>query len=229
MTPRPVAAPARLLVAVLLAAGLAALVGLSGCVGSGAFVVGPEGPSGYWNARPASGQVVRESAWSYNGHPGRRLQSRHYALFTTVEDLAFAREMLSVLEAGHAAYQSLAPPSDPDPRPMHAFLFADRGQWEDFTRRRTGADAAVYLLITTGAYTIDDTFVAYDVGAYDTRGKVAHEGLHQYISRHFVRRPPPFLEEGLAVCFENVRQDAAGRAYLGPPGHAASRRVLAEA
>jgi len=58
--------------------------------------------------------------------------------------------------------------------------------------------------------------VAYFIGDVGTHSVAAHEGWHQYVARHFVSRLPPFLEEGLACMFEEVRWGGAGEP--GSPG-----------
>jgi hypothetical protein len=49
--------------------------------------------------------------------------------------------------------------------------------------------------------------VAYDLGDSQTFAVAAHEGWHQFVARNFRGRLPPFLEEGLACLFENIRWD----------------------
>src|SRR5690606_35605509 len=73
-----------------------------------------------------------------------------------------------------------------------------------FTRRKTGPMARTYLQIAYGAYAIGDVFVAYDIGDYRTLSVAAHEGWHQFASRHFQGRLPAFLEEGVATLFEDT-------------------------
>jgi hypothetical protein len=88
--------------------------------------------------------------------------------------------------------------------PMECYVFARRPQWVEFTRQHTGQDAAVYLQINRGGYTIRDWFVAYYIGDAGTNSVAAHEGWHQYVARNFHSRLPPFLEEGIATSFENI-------------------------
>ena len=49
--------------------------------------------------------------------------------------------------------------------------------------------------------------MAYFIGDLGTYSVAAHEGLHQFLARHFKSRPPPFLEEGMACMFEDVKWD----------------------
>ena len=74
---------------------------------------------------------------------------------------------------------------------MACYLFQTRDEWAAFTRTRTGADAAIYLQINRGGYTVRDWYVAYFIGDLGTYSVAAHEGFHQYVARHFRSRLPP--------------------------------------
>jgi len=87
---------------------------------------------------------------------------------------------------------------------MYCHVFANRMQWAGYTRSNAGDDADIYLQINRGGYTAGDRYVAYFIGDVGTWSVAAHEGFHQFVARHFQRRPPPFLEEGLACMFEDV-------------------------
>jgi hypothetical protein len=88
---------------------------------------------------------------------------------------------------------------------MKCYVFARRFEWNEFTRQHTGDDASIYLKINRGGYTVRDWYVAYFIGDAGTYAVAAHEGWHQYVARHFRSRLPPFLEEGIATIFENIR------------------------
>jgi hypothetical protein len=81
---------------------------------------------------------------------------------------------------------------------------ANRQEWMELTRERTGQDARGYFQINRGAFTIQDWYLAYYIGEAATYSVAAHEGWHQYVSRHFKGRLAPFLEEGIATMFEDV-------------------------
>lgn len=179
-----------LLAAVLLFAG-------AGCAAfeqSGAGWTGPAAPS-----------PVEAEPWAHSMSPGKILKTQHYAIHTTISDPDVLRRLPQVLEGAYAQYQAFATAPQSGRGPMKCYVFAKRGEWADFTARHTGADAAVYLQITRGGYTIGDWFVSYYVGDSATYSVTAHEGWHQYVARHFKGRLPPFLEEGTACMFENVR------------------------
>jgi hypothetical protein len=109
-----------------------------------------------------------------------------------------------VLEGAYAQYQAFVI-GPQQVKPMRCYVFAKRTEWAQFTAQHTGADAAIYLQITRGGYTIGDWFVSYFVGENATYSVASHEGWHQYVARHFKGRLPPFLEEGTACMFENVK------------------------
>src|SRR5690606_1520091 len=89
--------------------------------------------------------------------------------------------------------------------PMEGYLFANRTEWAAFTAAHAGEDAAVYLQVPRGGYCYGDVTVMYFLGDLSTYSVAAHEGWHQFVARHFKRRLPPFLEEGMACLFESIR------------------------
>ncbi len=172
----------------------ALVVALAGCASS---------PRDGWTG-PARPSAVSVERWTAREAPASILKSVRYWVYTTVPPGARRDALPQVLEGAYAQYQQLAPATPRDERPMHCFVFDQRRQWEEFTTRRTGADAAMYLQIPRGGYTIDDWFVAYSDGDAALFSAAAHEGWHQYAARHFKGRLPPFLEEGVACLFEPV-------------------------
>ena len=175
----------------------ASLIALGGCAGSDGRVRG--GPD-----RPAA---LRTGEWSFGGEPGRRVVSDHYVIYTTIEDEELVGDVAQVMEGALSQYRTLVPDLSVSQRPMECYLFRYRNEWAQFTERRTGADAAVYLQIRSGGYTVRDWYVSYFIGDLQTYSVAAHEGWHQFVARHFKQRPPPFLEEGLACLFEDVEWD----------------------
>ena len=151
--------------------------------------------------------TVRVEPWSYEGEPGRRVVTPHYVVYATVNNDEFLESIGQLMEGALAEYRRLAPGVADSDRRMECYLFATRPQWARFTREKTGEDAAVYLQINRGGYTVRDWFVAYFMGDVDTFCVASHEGFHQYAARHFRTRVPPFLEEGLACLFEDVARD----------------------
>src|SRR5438270_6430897 len=109
-----------------------------------------------------------------------------------------------VMEGAYAQYELLVPGVALSGKPMDCYIFYDRMEWNDFTKQTTGQDASIYLQIRRGGYALKDRYVAYFIGVNGTASVAAHEGWHQFVSRNFKGRLPPFLEEGLATTFEGV-------------------------
>jgi hypothetical protein len=190
----------------------ALLVLLTGCTNSA--------PIGKWTGlrEPAA---TTAAPWSYGPAQGETLESEHYRLYSTIPNANARQQLIQLLESALLAYRATTPgvvearqaeaASEPGAaRKMDCYVFADRAQWMDFTRRKTGADARIYLQITRGGYTIGEWFVAYLTAERDTWSVTAHEGFHQYCARYFKGRLPPCLEEGLATTFENVHWEQVG-------------------
>lgn len=165
--------------------------------------------------------------WSFQGTPGRKLVTRHYVIYTTLKDDEVVAGVAQVMEGALSQYRRLAPEVAPSGQPMVCYLFQTRDQWAAFTQSRTGADAAIYLQINRGGYTVRDWYVAYFIGDLGTFSVAAHEGFHQYVARHFRSRLPPFLEEGLACMFEEVHWASAGRGPWLPRWNFAANRSRA--
>ena len=154
---------------------------------------------------PTAAVTPTYEPWSYAGHPGVLIHTPHYDIYTTVTDPAVRQRLPAVMEGALGEYHTVAPGVPITDTPMKCFVFGSREQWVDFTRRQTGADAYFYLKINRGGYTVRDWYVAYNVGEAATLSVAAHEGWHQFASRHFKGRLPPFLEEGIATMFEDLR------------------------
>ena len=147
---------------------------------------------------------VRVVPDTFGGTAGKRVTTAHYLIETTVDDANLIEKVAQVMEGALGQYRKLAPGVPTTDKPLECFLFANRNQWAQFTESQTGQDAKVYLRINRGGYAVRDWYVAYFIGDRETVSVAAHEGFHQYVGRHFKRRPPPFLEEGLASLFESV-------------------------
>jgi hypothetical protein len=159
---------------------------------------------------------TKAEAWSFEGRPGRKVVTPHYVIYTTLADEDVVAGIAQVMEGALSQYRRLTPGVTPSAQPMACYLFQSRNEWAAFTRTRTGGDAAVYLQINRGGYTVRDWYVAYFIGDLGTYSVAAHEGFHQYVARHFRSRLPPFLEEGLACMFEEVQWESAGRGHSLP-------------
>jgi len=168
---------------------------LAGCAASTPKMVleGPTAPAAY-HADP----------WSFKQDKGALLKSPHYDIYTTIDTPDVQRSVVQVMEGALGEYEKIAPGVPVSDKPMDCFVFANRQEWMEFTRQHTGPDSNVYLQINRGGYTIRDWYVAYYVGDAATYSVAAHEGWHQFVSRNFKGRLPPFLEEGIATMFEDV-------------------------
>src|SRR5262245_24483764 len=144
------------------------------------------------------------SAWSFDGKPAKVVHTDHYLIHTTIEDQEFLDSLAQLMEGALDQYRRLTPGVPMSPDPMECYIFTRRPEWAQSTKEHTCADAAVYLQINLGGYTVRDWYVAYFIGDVGTYSVAAHEGWHQYVARHFKSRLPPFLEEGIATMFENI-------------------------
>jgi hypothetical protein len=153
---------------------------------------------------PSSPAPIQAEDWDYKSDPGKLIKTAHYDLYTTVQSDEVRASVAQVMEGALAEYQKIAPGVPISDKPMQCYLFGNRGEWIDFTKRHTGVDAYVYLQINRGGYTVRDWYVAYYVGEAATYSVAAHEGWHQFVSRNFKGRIPPFLEEGIATMFEDI-------------------------
>jgi hypothetical protein len=156
----------------------------------------------YIRNEPAVRNVRR---WEDSHVDGLIIQTEHYTLYTTLLEPLMLRQMPAFLESAYKAYQSQLPQPIPAGQPLEVYLFDTRSQWEDFTRGMTGNDAAVYLQIQRGAYTLNGIVVAYNIGRKQTFSVVGHEGWHQFNQRLFTYRLPSWLDEGIATLFETCR------------------------
>jgi hypothetical protein len=187
-------APIRRLRAARLFALLSALSLLCGCASD---------QTGKWDGP----QLLSASAvdtWTFRGAAARRIRTPHYLIYTTVKEPAILSQLPQLMEGGLTQYRQMAPDVQLSDRPMDCYIFNSRAEWDTFTRENTGKDARIYLQIRKGGYTVGDRYVAYYIGPNATASVAAHEGWHQFVSRHFKSRLPPFLEEGMACMFEGV-------------------------
>jgi hypothetical protein len=81
--------------------------------------------------------------WSYKSAPGSLLKTAHYNIYTTETMPDVLRCLPQVMEGALGEYQKIAPGVPLTNRPMDCYLFANKGQWIEFTRQHTGPQAAV--------------------------------------------------------------------------------------
>ncbi len=166
-----------------------------------------ETPSGEWEG-PTKPSAMRLETWSYPLPSARIVATMHYRIHTDIADRDSLDSAAQLMEGAYQQYVTLAPDVPLSAAPLNAYLFSRRTHWAAFTRLNTGEDAATYLQVNRGGYTLNDWFAVAWIGDVGTYSVMAHEGWHQFVGRHFAGRLPPFLEEGIACLFETVRWEA---------------------
>ena len=150
---------------------------------------------------------MRQEPWDPHYPRTRCLVTPHYRIYTDIDDPELLDQFAQLMEGAYGQYQMFAPGIPLSPQPLRCFIFAQRDVWAAFTAKNTGNDAAVYLRISRGAYTVDDWFVAFWIGDRGTCAVAAHEGWHQFVARNYAGRIAPAIEEGIACTFEDVEWD----------------------
>lgn len=140
--------------------------------------------------------------WQNEYGPGLKLVTAHYEIFTTFLDPLMLCLIPRFMESAHQAYNGQLPEPIETTSKFSVYLFANRRQWTDFTKEFGGEEAELFLKIKAGAYYHNGSCVAYNIGRKRTLSALAHEGWHQFNSRHFKYRLPSWLDEGVAMLFE---------------------------
>ena len=162
----------------------------------------PEGMAEYLQPLPSIREV---SVWENPYGPGLVIRTSHYEVYTTLMEPLMLRQLPFFLESAYDAYCSqIADPVTSD-RLFRTYLFGKRSEWETFTIQATGSQAETYLMIQRGAYALHDVCVAYNIGMERTFSVIGHEGWHQFTFRYFKFRIPSWLDEGIAMLFEEFR------------------------
>jgi hypothetical protein len=140
--------------------------------------------------------------WNNQYGPGLKLTTAHYEIFMTLLEPSILRHSAGLIESAYKAYNHQLPEPIETKTKFTIYLFTDRRQWEDFTNNFAGEQAEIFRRIKAGAYCHNGACVAYDIGSERTFSVLAHEGWHQFSSRHFKFRLPSWLDEGVAMLFE---------------------------
>ena len=143
--------------------------------------------------------------WHNSHGQGVVITTKHYEVYTTLMDPLMLRQVPAFMEAAHRAYQQQLPNPIQVQTRSTVYLFKNRQQWEQFTKEFTGTNWRMYLKITKGAYYLNGACVSYNIGRSATFSVLAHEGWHQFNSRHFAYRLPSWLDEGIATLFEKSK------------------------
>ncbi len=140
--------------------------------------------------------------WENEYGPGLKLTTAHYEIFTTLLEPLMLRAIPGFVESAYHGYNSqLAEPIETTTK-FTIYLFANRQQWENFTRSFAGDKTELFLKIKAGAYYLNGACVTYNIGIERTFTALGHEGWHQFNSRLFEFRLPSWLDEGVAMLFE---------------------------
>jgi len=153
--------------------------------------------------------------WHGKYGPGLRLTTPHYEIYTTLLEPLMLRQIPGFMESAYHAYNRLVSEPIETTGKLRIYLFADRRQWEDFTKTFAGERAEVFYKIKAGAYYLNGACVAYNIGTRRTLSALGHEGWHQFSNRHFQFCLPSWLDEGIAMLFETTRYEG-GTFYFEP-------------
>ncbi len=146
---------------------------------------------------------------------GLRLTTPHYEIYTTLLEPLMLRQIPGFMESAYHAYNRLVPEPIETTGKLRIYLFADRRQWEDFTKTFAGERAELFYKIKAGAYYLNGACVTYYIGTRRTLSALGHEGWHQFNNRHFRFCLPSWLDEGIAMLFETSRYEG-GLFYFEP-------------
>lgn len=146
--------------------------------------------------------VKKVENWENKFDQGITITTKNYVIHTTLLEPLILRQVPAFMESAHRAYQKQFPELIQTMTKFTIYLFGTREQWEQFTKEFTGRQWKSYLRIKKGAYYLNGACVAYNIGRKATFSVLAHEGWHQFNSKHFAYRLPSWLDEGIATMFE---------------------------
>jgi len=153
--------------------------------------------------------------WPNKYGDGLIITTEYYEIYTTLLEPLMLSQVPGFVESAYRGYQGQLPEPIETTTKFTVYLFADRRQWEDFTKGFAGPQAALFCKIKAGAYYLNGACVAYNIGRERTFSALGHEGWHQFNSRHFKFRLPSWLDEGVAMLFEAHRGEQ-GLFYFEP-------------
>ncbi len=153
--------------------------------------------------------------WQNGYGPGVKIVTKHYEIFTTLLDPLLLSQVPGFMESAYRGYNNQLPEPIATTAKFTVYLFADRRQWESFTKTFAGRQASLYCKPGVRAYYLKGVCVTYNSGRERTFSNLGHEGWHQFNSRHFKFRLPTWLDEGVAMLFEASRE-TMGLFYFEP-------------
>ncbi len=142
--------------------------------------------------------------WPGGPADGRLIQTAHYRIYTTIDSAVQQQLLARVLEADYARFIRLVPQAAPK-LPMIGYVFRNRRQWAQYTRKVTGNMAPIYLHIEAGGYERNGVFAAYRSTVPEILSVVAHEAWHQFSFLALKDHLPAWLDEGLATQCEAMQ------------------------
>lgn len=172
---------------------------------------------------------VQETNWKFASRTGKTIETDHYRIHTTVTNEELLRALPQVLETAYRHYRWLIPTPREPAEKMKVYLFAQRGEFEYFTKELAPQKAKLLTQVRNGGYSEQGVTVIEYISNEITFPLMTHEGFHQYL--HHCVRPniPAWLNEGLAVYCEGFRVTSAGIGSLDPELNPSRRNALAEA
>jgi hypothetical protein len=196
--------------------GLGLLLGLYGCASAERGLTLATAP-------------VERAEWRYRRSDGVRLLTEHYDIFTTVRDENLLMALPQALETAYGFYRELVPAARTPAERLPVYLFAQRGDWEDFTRRFGGPKAPQLLKVRNGGYMERGVSVIEYISNATTFPILTHEGFHQFLHHCATPNVPAWINEGVAVLCEGMRWGRDGLRELDPWHNPARANALAEA
>jgi hypothetical protein len=155
---------------------------------------------------PPAAFDVAETPWWFGADPGRRLDTRHYRIHTTISHERVLARLPIFMECALRNYTSVLGDLPEPSAPLESYIFRERGQWRSKTREILPEQASAFENLGRGGFTTRGTSVLYylDWGGrdHDTLAIAAHEGWHQYTQVAFRNALPIWLEEGIATYME---------------------------
>lgn len=193
------------------------LMALSGCAGRNS------GPP------PAVDVPTDRREWRFADRRGQSLTTPNYEIFTTVKDELLLATLPQVIETAYSYYRYLIPSAREPSQRMKVYLFAQRDEWAEFTRRFAGPRAETLLKIRNGGYMESGVAVIEYVAHQTTFPILTHECFHQFLDECANPRVPAWLNEGLAVVCEGQRWGRVGLREFDPWHNPSRRNALSEA
>ncbi|MBN1943311.1 MAG: hypothetical protein JW849_08460 [Phycisphaerae bacterium] len=148
----------------------------------------------------------RGTVWETPFGQGQKIATRHYQIFTTVQDSALLATLPGFMEAAYQNYLDIVQQDIPPNQPMPMYMMASRAEWEALTINRFG-HAGPARVVEDGGYTFQGVTVCWAIGRTATFSVASHEGMHQFLYHALKNRLPLWAEEGLATTAEGFILD----------------------